>query len=130
MRALVLLPLLTLLLRLRGFAAARGTLHAWLGEPGASARPAEEVAATASRMVAAAARHSPFPSTCLERSLALWWLLARRGVAAQLRIGVRKTGEKFEAHAWVEYDGVAVGESDGTHQHYAPFAKEFSEGPS
>ena len=81
-------------------------------------------------MVLAAARHSIFPSTCLERSLVLWWLLARRGVASRLRIGVRKSGEKFEAHAWVERDGVAIGEPEEAHLHYAPFAEEFTEEPS
>ena len=80
-----------------------------------------------SRMVLAAARHSFLKATCLERSLALWWLLARHGVATQLRIGVRKTCEQFEAHAWVEHGGVAIGEPDTTHLHYAAFDKEFSE---
>jgi len=79
------------------------------------------------RMVLAAARHSVFSTSCLERSLALWWLLARQGVTSQLRIGVRRASEKFEAHAWVERDGAAIGEPDGMHLHYAPFAKEFSE---
>ena len=121
------MPLITLLLRLRGFRAARRILHGWLGSRAAFAQEAGALAATASRMVSAAARHSPFPSTCLERSLALWWLLARRGVASQLRIGVRKSGQRFEAHAWVEREGVAVGEPQGLHLHYAPFAEEFAE---
>jgi Transglutaminase-like superfamily len=129
LRALFLLPLITLLLRLRGFRAAQRALHGWLGSPAVAGTPGD-LAATASRMVRAAARNSVFPSTCLERSLALWWLLARRGVAAQLRIGVRKSGEKFEAHAWVEREGQAIDEPEGAHLHYAPFAKEFSEDPS
>jgi hypothetical protein len=77
-------------------------------------------------MVLAAARHSPVSSTCLERSLSLWWLLARQGIVAQLRIGVRKEGEKFAAHAWVEHEGTAVGEPEDTHVHYAAFAEEMS----
>jgi hypothetical protein len=129
LRAWFLLPLLTLLLRLAGFRAAQRALRGRLGSPGVAGAPVD-LARAASRMVRAAARHSIFPSTCLERSLLLWWLLARRGVASQLRIGVRKTAEKFEAHAWVEHDGVAIGEPEGTHLHYAPFAKEFSEDPS
>jgi len=76
-------------------------------------------------MVLAAARHSFFAATCLERSLALWWLLARRGVASQLRIGVRKTGEKFEAHAWVEHGGAAIGEPEATHLHTPPSTRNF-----
>ena len=80
-----------------------------------------------SRMVLAAARHSFCAATCLERSLALWWLLARHGIPTQLRIGVRKAGEKFEAHAWIERDGAAIGEREAAHLHYAAFEKEFSE---
>jgi len=128
--ALVLLPLVTLLLRIRGYRATERTLRGRLGPPAGSGEAAAELAGTASRMVLAAARHSIFPSTCLERSLVLWWLLARRGVASRLRIGVRKSGEKFEAHAWVERDGVAIGEPEEAHLHYAPFAEEFTEEPS
>jgi hypothetical protein len=79
-----------------------------------------------SRMARAAARHSPMPSTCLERSLVLWWLLGRQHVAARLRIGVRKTGEKFEAHAWVEHQGRALAEPQGAHLHYSAFPEELS----
>ena len=55
-----------------------------------------------------AARHSPFPATCLTRSLLLGWLLWRRGVQSQLRIGVRLTEGALDAHAWVEYNGMPV----------------------
>jgi Transglutaminase-like superfamily len=79
-----------------------------------------------SQMVLAAARHSLSQPTCLERSLCLWWLLARQGIATQFRIGVRKDGEKFAAHAWVERDGVAIGEPEAAHLHYAAFAEEMS----
>jgi len=77
-------------------------------------------------MVLAAARNSPIPSTCLERSLSLWWMLARQGIATQFRIGVRKDDEKFAAHAWVERDGIAIGEPDDSHLHYAAFAEKMS----
>src|SRR5690242_1858527 len=125
----VLLPLLKISLRLRGFRATQRALQRFVGRAGrrSDAATAESCKELISRMVLAAARHSLFSTSCLERSLALWWLLARQGVASQLRIGVRRTAEKFEAHAWVESDGVAIGEPDGTHLHYAPFAKEFSE---
>ena len=55
-----------------------------------------------------AARHTPFPVTCLSRSLLLGWLLHRRGVASGLRIGVRLTQGKLDAHAWVECNGMPV----------------------
>ena len=73
------------------------------------------------RMVRAAVRHSVGHPSCLEESLALWWLLGRQGIASELRIGVRKHDEKFEAHAWVERKGVAVNEPESLHEHYAAF---------
>jgi Transglutaminase-like superfamily len=42
-----------------------------------------------------------------------------------VRIGTRKSEEKFEAHAWVERDGVALNEPEEPHQHYAAFDEAF-----
>lgn len=45
-------------------------------------------------------------TSCLLRSLTYWYLLRRRGLAAQLRFGTRQDPTApFEAHAWVEYEG-------------------------
>jgi hypothetical protein len=49
----------------------------------------------------------PADSRCLVRSLVLVGLLARRGIASTLVIGV-KSGPDFAAHAWVETDGRPV----------------------
>jgi hypothetical protein len=49
----------------------------------------------------------PFDSRCLMSSLVLTAMLARRGIASSLVIGVRPEPE-FAAHAWVESDGVPV----------------------
>jgi hypothetical protein len=128
-RAALLLPLIRASLQLRGFRATQKTLQLRIRR-GVAALPeaaAADETKRVCRMVLAAGRHSLPKGTCLERSLALWWLLARKGIAAQLRIGARKSGEKFEAHAWVERSGVAIGEPDGTHLHYAAFEKEFTE---
>lgn len=46
----------------------------------------------------------PADSRCLVRSLVLTRLLARRGVATTLVIGVHP-GSDFAAHAWVEHRG-------------------------
>jgi hypothetical protein len=128
LRAAVLLPLITISLRLRGFGATWRFLEKFLtpGKKAALSATVESRVAFTSRMVLAAARNSPIPSTCLERSLALWWLLACQGIASQFRIGVRKDGEKFAAHAWVERDGVAIGEPEASHLHYAAFVEEIS----
>lgn len=128
LRAALLLPLLTISLRISGFQKTRLRLQSALvaRKPVAKTGDNASRVTIAVRMVAAAARHSVVPSTCLERSLALWWLLARQGIAAQLRIGVRTIERKFSAHAWVEFEGVALGEAETPHTHYAAFAEEFS----
>jgi len=85
---------------------------------GASQRPSAEVIA---RMAAAAARNVFFATNCLEQSLVLWWLLRRRGIAAELRIGARKEFERFEAHAWVEVDSAVLNDTSAEHLHFVPF---------
>jgi hypothetical protein len=74
-----------------------------------------------SRLAAATARHLPFPTNCLEQSLVLCWLLKRRGISADLRIGARKEADRFEAHAWVEVAGLAVDPGNEEHVHFVPF---------
>jgi Transglutaminase-like superfamily len=51
----------------------------------------------------------PFPgdSRCLMRSLVLTAMMARRGIQTTLVIGA-KTDEGFEAHAWVEREGIPI----------------------
>ena len=66
-------------------------------------------------------RHLTWHASCLERSLALWWQLNRRGIAAEMRIGARKEAGRFEAHAWVEVGNVVLNDSGETHRHFAPF---------
>jgi hypothetical protein len=70
-------------------------------------------------LVSIAANRQPFPARCLARSLALTRLLARRGIATELKIGVRKQ-DQFEAHAWVEWRGQIVNDPGG---HYAPLER-------
>ena len=80
-----------------------------------------EFARAIARINAAAARHLFFfRISCLEQSLALWCLLRRRHVPADLRIGARKQEQNFEAHAWIELDGVALNDPEDTHVHFSP----------
>ena len=68
-----------------------------------------------------AARHSPFPATCLTRSLLLEWLLRRLNVISELRIGVRLTQGMLDAHAWVECEGAPVNDQPDVSAQYASF---------
>ncbi len=71
--------------------------------------------------VAAAAHHAPYTSTCLQRSLTLWWLLRRRRIAAELRIGVAHAGGELHAHAWLEHAGVVLNDDADVGSRFAAF---------
>ena len=73
------------------------------------------------RLVSIAADHGIYQARCLEKSLVLRWLLARRGIHAQLAFGAYKAEGAMQAHAWVEIDGVPLNEDDGAHLDFARF---------
>lgn len=73
---------------------------------------------TADRSVKISAKYTLFPASCLTRSLVLWGMLQRAGIAAKLHIGVRKNSI-FEAHAWVECDGIVVNDDLAVVQNYS-----------
>ena len=68
-----------------------------------------------------AARLVRIPANCLTRSLLLGWLLRRRGVASQLRIGVKLNEGSLAAHAWVEYAGIAINDQPDVGEQFAAF---------
>jgi hypothetical protein len=131
LRAIVLLPLVALSLRWRGFRATQAALERFLSKanPEPDAPLASKDAALTALMVNAADRHGLVHPSCLAKSLTLWWLLGRQGIPSHLRIGIRKEKEKFEAHAWVECDGAALNEPDEPHHHYSAFDGAFSSPP-
>jgi Transglutaminase-like superfamily len=68
-----------------------------------------------------AARLVRIPANCLTRSLLLGWLLRRRGVACQLRIGVQMNNGSLAAHAWVEYAGIPINDQPNVGEQFAAF---------
>ena len=131
LRATVLLPLVALSLRWRGFRATQAALQRLLpkAKPDPNAAPMSKEAAVTAHMVNAADRHGLVHPSCLAKSLTLCCLLGRQGIPSHLRIGIRKEKEKFEAHAWVECDGAALNEPDEHHHHYSVFDEAFSSLP-
>jgi Transglutaminase-like superfamily len=129
-RAAILLPLASVSLRLRGFQRTKEKLSKKLLPPvsDAVALSGQTLQKTC-RMVNAAAHYGFGHPTCLEQSLVLWYLLREQNIPAQFRIGVRKSREKFEAHAWVEHDGIPLNQTAEAHQHYTAFESEFSNVP-
>ncbi len=124
-RALVLLPLTTMALRVLGFRRWHAALArlAPLG-PSPEVKSAPSFAKRAqltTRMVQAASQDSLCRANCLEQSIVLWWLLRRQGISSELRIGVCKADDGVAAHAWVELAGAVLNEAQDVHQHYAAF---------
>lgn len=131
LRALAMLPVVSLSLKLRGLQATQAALQRIpsQGLPEQDLGDESRCIALTAHMVNAADRHGLVHPSCLAKSLTLWWLLARQGITSHLRIGIRKETEKFEAHAWVEREGAALNEPEEQHRHYAAFDAAFSSPP-
>jgi hypothetical protein len=132
-RAALLLPMIRASLRFRGYKKTQQWLQSRLGQNAPSvssiSQPDQSLSMTC-RMVHSAAHYGLIRPTCLEESLALWYLLSQQGISPQLRIGVRKSDGKFQAHAWVEYQGHTLNQSDEVHKHYAAFDSDLVEPPA
>jgi transglutaminase superfamily protein len=82
---------------------------------------ANAVTSSALRTQLIVKRTTGLGGSCLVRSLSLWVILRRRGVHASLRIGMRRSGEKVEGHAWLEIDGIPVNEKQAVIRTYTVF---------
>lgn len=83
--AMLRLPLFWIGLRLLGLQRLQARLQRTPLGPATTADPAE--LQRLGYLVNAAANQALGPANCLTRSLSLWWLLPRRGVERELRIG-------------------------------------------
>ena len=104
-------------LRVFGFQRTQRALD--LGPAPESCRRGLIEAQAIARIVHAAANRNPLRPSCLARSIVLVHQLRRRGLAAEIRIGVAKPHGRFAAHAWVEHDGVALAETDASREAYS-----------
>jgi len=124
-RAMAFLPLTEFGLRVMGFRRWKRLVEHFsppvprrqIPEPATQLEMAERI----TRAARSAERHGPGTPNCLERSLTLWWLLRREAIEGELHIGARKSESRFEAHAWVELDGVVLNDSPNVHKHYERF---------
>jgi hypothetical protein len=64
---------------------------------------------------------SALSASCLRRSLTLWVLLRRGGREAVLRIGVPRDDPRATMHAWVELDGMVIGDRPDVTERFLPF---------
>jgi hypothetical protein len=120
LRCMLVLLAVRLHLKARGFgrSVARARRLAARAAGPDSGASAEDLAERTAHRVAVAGAFFPGRAVCLEQSLALYVLLRRRGVPAELRLGV--TPSPFHAHAWVEVDGAPVNEDAETVAKFLP----------
>jgi transglutaminase-like putative cysteine protease len=122
-RAMFLLPIVATSLKTVGL---RRT-QSWLGRNGLGPTvPSTEQTRVnvrrAAQMVAVACRRHPLRSSCLPRTIVLWSLLRRRGIDADVRIGVRcDTEGAVKAHAWLEWNGEVLNDAADIARRYVPF---------
>jgi hypothetical protein len=69
-------------------------------------------------LVQFAALHGLTRANCLERSLVLWAILRSQRFSSNLRLGVCKQNGRFDAHAWVEFNGVVLNDSADVEARY------------
>jgi hypothetical protein len=100
----MLIAALKLALRVCGFAPTMRWIRARTDARGRHGNPGA-IQPVAHRVALAAALY-PGRARCLEQSLTLFYLLRRRGIDVQFRLGVQP--HPFGAHAWVEHAGVPV----------------------
>ena len=101
------LPVVSVLLKLRGFRKTERfmALFSRLGiQPEASSVRVEQAA----RMVSIAAVRGPYKARCLEQAITVWWMLGVMGISSTIRLGIYKSGQSVEAHAWVLHEGKIV----------------------
>jgi len=83
-------------------------------------------ARSVARVVEAASQQGCYRARCLQKSLVLWWLLRRMGIAAEVWFGVHKAAALVHAHAWVEFSGVVLNDKEDVRRDFAAFMSPIS----
>src|SRR5262245_40904904 len=131
--SLIALPLVAAGLALLGFRRTRTVMARWPRRGPARFPTVEGEKAHAlrtARVVAIVAGRGPLRTTCLRRSLLLWWLLRRDGIETVIRVGVNRAGGTLNAHAWVEHRNRPLIDADDIARRFEAFAEDFGASPA
>jgi hypothetical protein len=77
-----------------------------------------ETAQLIARAAGRAAARQFYVASCLPRSLAILKMLRRRGIEAQLKVGGQLADQRYLGHAWVESNGMALGEKPDVEERF------------
>ena len=91
-------------------------------EPSAAASGRYDEARRVGQLVNGVANKLPLKLECVPRTLTTWYLLRKRGIIADMPIGVRvtETGER-RFHTWAEVDGIPVNDRRDVASRYLQF---------
>ncbi len=79
------------------------------------------------KIIGIASRHNIYKANCLKQALLLWFVLGRKSIYSEIKIGIKKDTEcQFGAHAWVECNGEPLIDSQDTIENFSTF-NNFSE---
>lgn len=92
---------------------------AWSEHRMSAAAQADEASALAVTWLGQIRRISP-AGDCLHSALVIYRELSRAGAAPHLVGGFARGGQNVVGHAWVELDGVPVGETEGDLARFTP----------
>lgn len=113
-RLLVGLPLVALSLRVLDYRRTRSLVERLSRHPAPRPATAQELrdADRLAQLAATAGHRGLLQATCLRQALLVYGMLRRRGLQPELKLGVRRDGEAFLAHAWVQLAGHRLAQSD------------------
>lgn len=110
LRCLAALGAIKLVLRVVGLRRTLRAIQRIAPPAAATVEVSRELVDKIGRRVSVAAAFFPARAACLEQSLVLYWMLLRVRIPAAFRMGALPSN--FAAHAWVEYRGEPVLESE------------------
>jgi len=116
------LPLISLSLKVLGYRRTRHAIEQASSQAGQRVPSATELerAERLAQLASLAGNYGAVKATCLRQSLLTYMLLRRRGFDPDLCLGARRQDGIFDAHAWVELDGCALGQANLQHQPFQP----------
>jgi hypothetical protein len=124
--ALFLLPITAIVLEVKGFS----WTQSFLDRCSSKINPTVPVsfqllqAKNIAKIVAVAANHGPYRANCLKKSLVTKWLLAKRGIQSDLKIGVNTDKGNFSAHSWIEFQGAVLHDASDINERFSIFDSE------
>jgi len=104
-------PLFILIFRLAGYKKTWVFINKAVSISKATTETNKRYLLTESSLILNAANNSLFKSTCLEKSLFIYFVLGIYGSKCDLKVGVDNTTDEFSAHAWVMYGNTILNDS-------------------